>query len=243
MRRTNAGIAQMTVERSKWALFRSAVKDRLLPLSNAYPLLTIIALFLSGLVAWGGFNWSLEMTNTEQFCISCHVMRDHPFKEYKSTIHYANRSGVRATCPDCHVPREWIHKVVRKVRATNELYHWLKGSIDTDRKFDVKRGTLAAHVWQSMKATDSRECRNCHDNASMRLDRQSDKGRMMHALGSDWKMTCIDCHKGIAHSLPRNYDKNAFFDQLHERFKVQKIECHQCHTDMAGSKKNDGWDD
>ena len=40
---------------------------------------------------------------------------------------YNNRTGVRASCPDCHVPKEWVHKVVRKVRATNELFHWLEG--------------------------------------------------------------------------------------------------------------------
>ncbi len=26
------------------------------------------------------------------------------YQEYKETIHYSNRSGVRAICPDCHVP-------------------------------------------------------------------------------------------------------------------------------------------
>ena len=196
-----------------------------------------------GVLFWGGFNWSLEMTNTESFCISCHVMKDHVYKEYKTTIHYSNRTGIRATCPDCHVPREWVHKVVRKVRATNELYHWLIGSINTDKKFNAKRAELAGHVWDSMKATDSRECRNCHDNLSMHPNTQTDKARMMHGLGGDWNLTCIDCHKGIAHTLPENFDKNALFDGLHDRFKAQKIDCKQCHTDIAGSKNNETWSD
>ena len=76
-----------------------------------------------GVIGWGGFNWSMELTNSETFCVSCHEMRDNVFEEYKETIHYNNRTGVRATCPDCHVPKEWIHKVIRKVRASNELYH------------------------------------------------------------------------------------------------------------------------
>ena len=42
------------------------------------------------------------MTNTEQFCTSCHTMREYLFKEYKKSVHYANRTGVRASCPDCH---------------------------------------------------------------------------------------------------------------------------------------------
>ena len=60
--------------------------------------------FVAGIIFWGGFNTALEMTNREEFCISCHEMKDNVYAEYKNTIHYQNRTGVRATCPDCHVP-------------------------------------------------------------------------------------------------------------------------------------------
>jgi cytochrome c-type protein NapC len=46
----------------------------------------------------------MEASNTEAFCTGCHEMKDNVFVEYRDTIHYANRSGVRASCPDCHVP-------------------------------------------------------------------------------------------------------------------------------------------
>ena len=46
--------------------------------------LTVAGLFIGGIVFWGGFNWSLELTNTEQFCISCHEMRENVFKEYQT---------------------------------------------------------------------------------------------------------------------------------------------------------------
>jgi len=72
-----------------------------------------IVFIIIGIVFWGGFNTAMDATNKEQFCISCHEMEDNVFEEYKKTIHYANRSGVRATCPDCHVPKEWTHKMVR----------------------------------------------------------------------------------------------------------------------------------
>lgn len=61
--------------------------------------------FVSGIIFWGGFNTAMEMTNTEQFCISCHEMRDNVYPEYKETIHYTNRTGVRAVCSDCHSPK------------------------------------------------------------------------------------------------------------------------------------------
>ena len=84
-------------------------------------------------------------------------------EEYKDSIHYTNRTGVRATYPDCHVPKEWAYKVVRKIQATNELLHKALGTIDTPEKFESKRLEIARHVWKAMKDTDSRECRNCHD--------------------------------------------------------------------------------
>ena len=199
-------------------------------------------LFLAGVVAWGGFNWSLELTNTERFCLSCHEMRQFVFAEYKGTAHDANRSGVRATCPDCHVPREWIHKVVRKVRATNELFHWLTGSIAARERFEARRLTLARHVWSSMKASNSRECRNCHDISAMSAKAQEPQARIMHELASRWRMTCIDCHKGIAHSLPRDFDKEADMDRLHERMARERIACRRCHEGMAAPPQNDGWD-
>jgi len=159
-----------------------------------------------GILLWGGFNWALEESNTEEFCISCHEMRSFVYEEYKDTIHYTNRTGVRATCPDCHVPKEWNYKLVRKVRASNELLHKALGSINTLEKFEAKRLQLARHVWASMEASDSRECRNCHDNQSMDYMEQERRGVQAHIDGFDEGKTCITCHKGIAHSLPALYE-------------------------------------
>lgn len=159
-----------------------------------------------GIIFWGGFNTAMEATNTETFCISCHEMRVNVYEEYTDTIHYQNRTGVRATCPDCHVPKDWVHKIVRKVQATNELYHHFQGTIDTPEKFDDKRLELAQNVWSTMKATDSRECRNCHDFPSMAYDKQEPRSAERHEQAEADGLTCIDCHKGIAHSLPIGYD-------------------------------------
>jgi cytochrome c-type protein NapC len=61
----------------------------------------VLAGFAAGVIFWGGFNAALELTNTEKFCTDCHEMRENVFAELKSTIHFSNRSGGRATCPDC----------------------------------------------------------------------------------------------------------------------------------------------
>ncbi len=166
----------------------------------------LLAGFVAGVIFWGGFNWALELTNRESFCISCHEMRDNVYQEYQDTVHYSNRTGVRATCPDCHVPKEWVHKVVRKIQASNELLHKVLGTIDTPEKFEAKRLELARHVWKAMKDTDSRECRNCHNFESMDYVEQTPRAVKQHEKGLTGGKTCIDCHKGIAHSLPAMYE-------------------------------------
>jgi len=157
-----------------------------------------------GVIFWGGFNTAMEVTNTIDFCISCHEMKDNVLEEYKASIHYTNRSGVRATCSDCHVPDPWIHKVVRKTYATSELLHKVLGTVDTPEKFEERRLELARRVWKSMKKTDSRECRNCHAFESMDPEEQKVLSRKQHMNAMEAGNTCIDCHKGIAHKQVRD---------------------------------------
>lgn len=172
--------------------------------STKYSLIALLmGGFIAGVLFWGGFNTALEATNTEKFCISCHEMRDNVYQEYKKTIHYSNRTGVRATCPDCHVPKEWGHKMIRKIQASAELWGKLVGTIDTKEKFEANRLRLAEHEWARMKAVDSRECRNCHSFESMDTEKQKLRGAKMHTIARAEKQTCIDCHKGIAHSKPK----------------------------------------
>ena len=159
-------------------------------------------LILLGILLWSGFNVAMEATNTEEFCISCHEMENTVYQDYKHSVHDNNPSGVRATCPDCHVPKEFVPKVIRKIQASAEVYHWLVGTIDTQEKFEARRPYLANHVWETMKATDSRECRTCHVFDKMDLAGQARFAAAIHTDGINEGKTCIDCHKGIAHELP-----------------------------------------
>lgn len=159
--------------------------------------------FLAGVLFWGGFNTALEATNTERFCIGCHEMKTNVYAELQNTIHFTNRSGVRAKCSDCHVPHNWTDKMARKMQASKEVWGKVFGSIDTPEKFDAMRRTLAEHEWKRLKANNSLECRNCHDYDYMDFTRQSPRAQNAHSgpLARGEK-TCIDCHKGIAHRLP-----------------------------------------
>jgi len=169
--------------------------------------------FAGGIVFWGGFNTALEMSSTETFCISCHEMRSTVYQELQKTVHWSNPSGVRAICSDCHVPRQWLAKVRRKVMATfNEVPLHLIGAVSTPESFEAARLDMARDVWASMRATDSRECRNCHRFESMAMDRQLRAAQRKHERAAQGDETCIDCHQGIAHTLPDGWE--ATYDSL-----------------------------
>jgi cytochrome c-type protein NapC len=156
----------------------------------------------AGMVLLMVADWSLHATSSETFCRSCHEMDQTSYHEYQTSPHDQNRSGVRATCPDCHVPHDMLPKIRRKIAASSEVFHHLTGQIDTVEKFEEHRLEMAQSVWRTMKETDSRECRSCHAFDRMDLARQSDRGRESHIKAETSGETCIDCHKGIAHRLP-----------------------------------------
>jgi cytochrome c-type protein NapC len=159
--------------------------------------------FVGGVIFWGAFNTALEVTNTEAFCTSCHEMRDNVYEELSHTVHFSNRSGVKASCPDCHVPHEWSRKIARKMQASKEVWGKIFGTINTRQKFLDHRLELAQHEWARLKANDSLECRNCHSAVAMDFSRQAPRAAEMHSTYLlTGQATCIDCHKGIAHELP-----------------------------------------
>ena len=158
------------------------------------------AMFALGIIFWGGFNTAMAVTNTTAFCATlCHEMRQLVVPEWQQSIHYKNRSGVQAGCPDCHVPKPWVDKMIRKAEASLELYSKMIGRIDTREKFEAHRLAMARSVWKTMKETDSRECRNCHQFNDMDTNLQH---KFKHDFLANSDLTCIDCHKGIAHKLP-----------------------------------------
>jgi cytochrome c-type protein NapC len=162
---------------------------------------TLAVLMLGGLVFAGG-KYAVDQTNTVEFCISCHEMKDNNFEEYKETIHAKNRTGVKAICSDCHVPHDLIGTMIRKIKASNDVFHHVIGTIDTKEKFEAHRLELAQRVWKRMKETDSQECRHCHDSKAMDPEKQGKTAQKQHKKLASGERTCIDCHYGIAHKEP-----------------------------------------
>ena len=163
--------------------------------------LAAIAATLVGVVAGAT---GVVMTGTEEFCSNaCHSM-NIPAAEFKDTIHDVNRTGVRATCSDCHIPQHsLVAKLVRKTEAgIRDIYGEITGVINTKEKYEKERHRMAVQVWTDMKRNDSRECRHCHTPAKMDPERQSEAAKKKHEALKTGAMTCIDCHAGIAHSEP-----------------------------------------
>ena len=184
----------------KWECVLKPVK---IILTSKWSLVALVCALVMGVgVFFFGFKQALAYTNTTEFCISCHEMRDNNYAEYKTTIHAKNRSGVVAGCSDCHVPHDTVGLLTRKVLAARDVYEHLRGSIDTPEKFKERRTELALRVWTHMKETDSAECRYCHNTAAFDAELQGPTARKQHQkIGINGK-TCIDCHFGIAHTPP-----------------------------------------
>ena len=129
-------------------------------------------------------------------------MNTNVYQELKQTIHFTNRSGVRATCPDCHVPHEWTDKIAARCR------HPRKSGVRSSARSNARQvrrdaAGAAEHEWARLKANNSLECRNCHSAESMDITKQGARAAPVHQrFCSPGERTCIDCHKGIAHQLP-----------------------------------------
>jgi len=156
-----------------------------------------------GAVAFASAGSFMVYANSEAFCAtSCHEM-SHLQKEHKGSMHDMNRSGVRATCNDCHVPHEYIPNYLAKLGLASDVWgHFVTRSIDTPEKFEARRYLLARRVWVYMKENDSRECRHCHTTSKMDADKQSEKAMRRHEKGRAAGMTCIECHFAITHKEP-----------------------------------------
>ena len=158
---------------------------------------------IGGIAIWGALNTGMEWTNRTEFCTSCHEMTI-PAGELEKTVHFKNRSGTTVSCADCHVasskhPLDYGRKLTMKLFAARDVLGKISGVVDTPEKFEAHRLTMAKRVWEKMKASDSRECRNCHNFQTMDPNKQKDRSVVKHEGAIEDGKTCIDCHKGIAH--------------------------------------------
>jgi len=172
--------------------------------STRWSVLALVLLgLLVGAIAVIGTEVMVHVTGTDEFCgAACHSMQ-WVAKEHRESIHGANRTGMRATCHDCHIPREYPELLWYKaVAGTKDVIGEIRGIISTEEKFRKERMRMAGQVWTEYKENDSRACRGCHQFSKEVLAKQQEMVRPIHAPVLEGKATCIDCHKGVAHPAP-----------------------------------------
>jgi cytochrome c-type protein NapC len=171
--------------------------------STRYSLGTlVVAGLIAGAVGVPTFNFMIHETSTDEFCLLCHA--NDIGLEMAGRVHNDNPIGYRVSCYECHLPRAFWPKVVKKaITGAKDTYHTILGTINTPEKFEARRMHMALATWEEMNGNDSRECRFCHDQAKWDLAQQRPKAREFHAPALAAGKTCINCHKGIAHNLPK----------------------------------------
>ena len=168
---------------------------------------SVLSLLLLGLVIGAagviGTQVVVAKTGTNEFCgTACHSMQ-WVYKEYRESSHFANASGVQATCHHCHIPHDYPELLWYKARAgMRDVVGELRGVIDTEEKFKQARTAMAERVWAEYKTNDSANCRTCHDFTPQVLAAQSEKAQARHKNRRNDNKTCIDCHTGVAHADP-----------------------------------------
>ncbi|HVQ62595.1 MAG TPA: NapC/NirT family cytochrome c [Burkholderiales bacterium] len=185
-------MADMPTSGSLWS--------RLFSPSAKYSVFALLAAgIVVGLAGLAGFGYALHATSTIEFCSTCHA--NDAAKEWLQSAHHNNRVGVIAGCSDCHLPREFVPKMVRKVKAAREVWNHFTGKINTPEKYEAHRLEMAENEWVRMRANGAQECRNCHHPALI-VDKDKAYVPDMHKTALASGQICIDCHKGVAHRAP-----------------------------------------
>jgi nitrate/TMAO reductase-like tetraheme cytochrome c subunit len=168
---------------------------------------SVLGLLVIGLVIGAGGVIGTQVmvaaTGTNEFCGgACHSMQ-WVANEYKQSVHFVNRTGVRAECHDCHIPHDYPRLLWYKARAgIKDVIGEMSGVISTEEKFKAERKHMAEEVWAEFKETNSENCQHCHAFDAGILAKQKDFVRPMHEQVLAKAATCIDCHKGVAHASP-----------------------------------------
>lgn len=172
-------------------------------------ILSVFAIMFVGAFVLAGVQYTMKVTSSTEFCVSCHSMT-HPQQEWEGSVHFANRKGIRVECADCHLPQDGWHYVKAKVIALKDVWHtFVTHKLPDQEAYEAQRLEMAQRVWQEMKENDSSTCKSCHSFAAMELSEQKKAAQTMHRLAQETQQTCIDCHKGIAHFMPEIAIDNA----------------------------------
>lgn len=140
-------------------------------------------------------GFMIETTNTDTFCVSCHVM--NPFREaWQQSVHGGkNPQGFAAQCVDCHLPHgDFVEYVTAKA---------VTGTGDVIQNFtiDAKNFDWMGNAEKNrLKFTYDSSCRRCHHQLEA-APGMSRGGFIAHRtyLRGETQKRCADCHPHVGH--------------------------------------------
>lgn len=136
-------------------------------------------------------TWSTGFTSSVDFCsVNCHEMSP-AFREWQTSSHYDNSTGVVAECADCHLPPAFLPKMKAKIYfgIRDTVAHYLGDPENLDRK------KLAI---EAAKNISDASCTQCHKN--MFPSGLPRGGFLAHSrLKAGEKGKCVDCHRQLVH--------------------------------------------
>ncbi|MBI9081426.1 MAG: NapC/NirT family cytochrome c [Pseudodesulfovibrio sp.] len=161
------------------------LSKKLLPGVLAGVILAVSVILASG--------YMIQVTNTDVFCVSCHVMK--PFRTaWKNETHGgSNPKGLEAQCVDCHLPHGGFVEYVAAKAYT--------GSRDIIMNMIIDPYTYdwAARTQYRRDYTYDNACRKCHADLTPYGMRTSGILAHMQYLIGDLDKRCVDCHEHVGH--------------------------------------------
>ena len=153
-----------------------------------------------------GFNYTMEKTSTNDYCISCHVHTDAD-ESWKQSVHHNNGSGTVTDCAACHLPPKGTlaHTTTKMRLGISHMWAYLVK--DRENINWKKMGELA----HAKGIVFNSSCEECHQN--LFPDGITDEGITAHLYYEDNKekldLQCISCHLDAGH-----YDPDYKHEQL-----------------------------
>jgi cytochrome c-type protein NapC len=143
------------------------------------------------LLVIGLFSSSIAIAEDLKALEKCETCHSKQASEFKASVHYINRSGVQASCNNCHAGKQH------------------KDGVNTKKDVKKPRIEMVASEWKRLKKNNSKECKTCHSPMAMDLAKQEPRSVARHEESFDAGNTsCVNCHQGISHYLPDGWEKH-----------------------------------
>ncbi len=138
-------------------------------------------------------GFMVETTNTDKFCVSCHVMT--PFRTaWQESVHGGkNPQGFAAQCVDCHLPHgNFVEYLVAKgITGTHDVF--------ANLTIDPLEHDWAKRAEQRSEFTFDSACRKCHHDLTPEgIPHGGLRAHRTYLLGEIQKQ-CTDCHPHVGH--------------------------------------------